>query len=140
MRDALAPKTRKLASLLDGPVNRSTEFTMVIVYCVGPERGGPVCGHNAMLKFTDLPDWNWQDISAHLKCTKCGAIGYVDTRLNWSEVIDFNRPDAAWSSDEDRQCVAAFVSTMIKPRTAPMLVEIRSIDGPPNLTPHAVVG
>jgi hypothetical protein len=24
-------------------VNRSTDFTMVIVYCVGPERGGPVC-------------------------------------------------------------------------------------------------
>jgi rubredoxin len=90
------PWRRKPASWLrywDGPVNRSTEFTMVIVYCVGPERGGPVCGHNSMLKFADLPDWNWQDISAHLKCTKCGAIGYVDTRLNWSEVIDFNRPD-----------------------------------------------
>jgi hypothetical protein len=51
----------------------------------------PVCGHNAMLKFADLPDWTWQDISAHLKCTKCGAVGYVDTRVNWSEVIDFNK-------------------------------------------------
>jgi hypothetical protein len=51
-----------------------------------------VCGHNAMLKFADLPDWHWQDISAHLRCTKCGAIGYVDTRLNWSEVIDSNSP------------------------------------------------
>jgi hypothetical protein len=45
-----------------------------------------------MLKFADLPDWHWQDISAHLRCTKCGAIGYVDTRLNWSEVIDSNSP------------------------------------------------
>jgi hypothetical protein len=25
------------------------------------------------------------------KCTKCGAIGDVDTRLDWSEVINFNK-------------------------------------------------
>jgi hypothetical protein len=88
------PWRRKPASWLrywDGPINRSTGFTVVIVYCVGPERGGPVCGHNSMLKLADLPDWDWHDISAHLKCTKCGAIGYVDTRLNWSEVINFNK-------------------------------------------------
>jgi hypothetical protein len=58
-----------------------------IVYCVGPERGGPVCGHNAMLKLADLPDWEWPD----LKCSRCGAVGYVDTRLNWSEVINFDK-------------------------------------------------
>ena len=46
-----------------------------------------------MLKLADLPDWQWQQISAHLKCTKCGAVGYVDTRPNWSDVIDFSRPD-----------------------------------------------
>jgi hypothetical protein len=93
MRHALASETCKLASLYwSGPVNRTAGFSVVIVYCVGPEQGGLVCGHNAMLKFADLPDWSWQDISAHLKCTKCGAIGYVDTRLNWSEVIDFNSP------------------------------------------------
>jgi len=34
-------------------------------------------------------------ISAHLMHTKqCGAIGYVDTRLNWSEVIAPGLPDA----------------------------------------------
>ena len=88
------PWRRKPASWLrywDGPVNRNAGFTMVIVYCVGPERGGPVCGRNAMLKLADLPDWTWPQISAHLKCTKCGAIGYVDIRLNWSEVINFNK-------------------------------------------------
>lgn len=34
---------------------------------------------------------DWRDISAHLKCTKCGTVGYVDTRLDWCEVIDFNK-------------------------------------------------
>jgi hypothetical protein len=43
------------------------------------------------LPLKDLPDWDWYEISAHLRCTKCGTVGYVDTRLNWSEVIDFNR-------------------------------------------------
>jgi hypothetical protein len=66
-------------------------FRTIIVYCVGPKRGGPRCYHNASLKLSDLPEWGWQDISAHLKCTECGAVGYVDTRLNWSEVIDFNK-------------------------------------------------
>jgi hypothetical protein len=46
-------RVRSLDRLLDG-----------IVYCVGPERGGPLCGHNAMSKFADPPAWNWQDISA----------------------------------------------------------------------------
>jgi hypothetical protein len=88
------PWRRKPARWLrywEGPVNRDAGFSVVIVYCVGPEKGGPVCGHNAVLKLADLPDWQWSEISAHLKCTKCGAIGYVDTRLNWSEVINFNK-------------------------------------------------
>jgi hypothetical protein len=33
----------------------------------------------------------WQEISAHLRCTVCGTVGYVDTRNNWSEVINFNK-------------------------------------------------
>jgi hypothetical protein len=49
------------------------------------------CHHNASLRLADLPDWDWRDISAHLRCTKCGTVGYVDTRLNWSEVINFNK-------------------------------------------------
>jgi hypothetical protein len=39
----------------------------------------------------DLPDWDWREISAHFRCTKCGAVGYVDTRMDWNEVIDFNK-------------------------------------------------
>ena len=35
----------------------------------------------------DLPT----DILAHLKCTKCGSVGWVDPRPNWGEVINYNR-------------------------------------------------
>jgi hypothetical protein len=43
------------------------------------------------LRLAELPDWDWYEISAHLRCTECGAVGWVDTRLDWSEVIDFNK-------------------------------------------------
>jgi hypothetical protein len=63
-----------------------------LVYRVGPARlQSYTCDHNASLRLDDLPEWDCYDISAHRKCTKCGAIGYVDTRLNWSVVIDFNK-------------------------------------------------
>jgi hypothetical protein len=62
----------------------------VLVYCVGPPKG-KLCGHCGSLILKDLADWDWYQISAHLRCTKCGTVGYVDTRLNWSEVIDFNK-------------------------------------------------
>jgi hypothetical protein len=65
-----------------------------MVYCVGPARLQSyhnACHHNASQRLDDLPEWDWYDISAHLKCTKCGTVGYVDTRLDWSEVIDFNK-------------------------------------------------
>jgi hypothetical protein len=32
-----------------------------------------------------------RQISPHFRCTKCGTVGYVDTRMDWSEVIDFNK-------------------------------------------------
>jgi hypothetical protein len=35
-------------------------------------------------------EWDWRDISAHLRCTRCGTVGYVDMRVDWSEVINFN--------------------------------------------------
>jgi hypothetical protein len=79
----------------EGPVNPDAGFKTVLVYCVGPDnlRGSyhNACHHNGCLKLDELPDWDWRDISAHLRCTKCGTVGYVDTRLNWSEVIDFNK-------------------------------------------------
>jgi len=87
------PWRRKPARWLrywEGSVNRNAGFTMVLVYCVGPPKGKP-CGHCGRLPLQDLRDWDWRDISAHLRCTACGTVGYVDTRLNWSEVIDFNK-------------------------------------------------
>jgi hypothetical protein len=87
------PWRRKPARFLrywTGPVDREATgasgkpFKTVLVYCVN-------CHHNGRLKLADLPDWDWSDISAHLACTDCGRVGWVDTRLDWSEVIDFSR-------------------------------------------------
>jgi len=79
-----------------GPINRTAGFKTMLVYCVGPDAehsdgSYKACHHNSRLRFDDLPDLDWQDISAHLKCTKCGTVGYVDTRLDWTEVINFNK-------------------------------------------------
>lgn len=65
--DALASKTSTMASLLGRPRQSERGLHLVIVY------------------------WQWPQIPAHLKCTKCGAFGYVDTWNNWSEVIYFNK-------------------------------------------------
>jgi hypothetical protein len=59
----------------------------------------------------DLPDWDWREISAHFRCTKCGTVGYVDTRMDWTEVIDFNKGIsrcvvARGASKEDQACPA----------------------------------
>ncbi|QIG91968.1 MULTISPECIES: hypothetical protein [unclassified Bradyrhizobium] len=65
------PWRRKPAQFLrywTGPVDRNGDFKTVLIFCVG---------------------WDWHDISAHLKCTACGKVGWVDTRLDWGEVIDF---------------------------------------------------
>jgi hypothetical protein len=78
----------------NGPVNRAAGFKTILVYCLGPghlQSYHERCHHNGRLKLNDLPDWDWRDISAHLKCTKCGTVGYVDTRVDWSEVINFNK-------------------------------------------------
>jgi hypothetical protein len=76
------------------PVNLNAGFKTVVVFCLGPAK--PVsyyarCQHNGRLKLADLPPWDWSDISAHLRCTACGTVGYVDTRVDWSEVINFNK-------------------------------------------------
>jgi hypothetical protein len=73
-------RRRKPASFLrywSGPV-RDTGFESVLVYCLGAQ--GYRCHHHGRLKVADLPEWDWYDISAHLKCTECGAIGWVDVR------------------------------------------------------------
>jgi hypothetical protein len=70
-------------------VDRNAGFKTVLIYCLGAQ--GHRCHHNGRLRLHDLPDWDWYDISAHLKCTECGAVGWVDTRLDWSEVINFSK-------------------------------------------------
>jgi len=65
-------------------------FKTVLVCCVGPPKGER-CWHNAEVPLDRLPDWDWQDICAHLRCTKCGTVGFVDCRPSWSEVIDYCR-------------------------------------------------
>ena len=54
-------------------------FKTILVYCVGPP-DGERCWHSSAVKLDDLPEWQWPDILAHLKCTKC-----VDPRPNWGE-------------------------------------------------------
>jgi hypothetical protein len=49
------------------------------------------CHHNGRLDLADLPDWDWSEIAAHLKCSECNNVGWVDTRLAWSEVINFKQ-------------------------------------------------
>jgi hypothetical protein len=68
-------------------------FKTILVYCVGPPVGDPRprCWHNARISLDSLPEWPWHDICAHLKCTKCGSIGWVDPRPDWTEVINFNK-------------------------------------------------
>jgi hypothetical protein len=73
---------------------KAAGFKTILVYCVGladMRTTRDRCYHNSRLKLDDLPEWRWQDISAHLKCTKCGTVGYVDTRPDWCEVINFNK-------------------------------------------------
>jgi hypothetical protein len=65
-------------------------FKTILVYCAGPQ-AGPRCWHWPEVRLDDLPDWDWYDICAHLKCTQCGSIGWVDPRPNWCEVINFNK-------------------------------------------------
>lgn len=76
-----------------GKPDRRAQVKSILVYCVAGE-SQKVCGHNSLVRIADLPDWDWADISAHFRCTKCGAVGWVDTRANWSDVIDFNKPSA----------------------------------------------
>jgi hypothetical protein len=64
-----------------------------LFYCVGSpvDDRYPRCGHSAAMNLGHLPDWQWPDILAHLKCTKCGSVGWVDPSPNWGEFINYNK-------------------------------------------------
>jgi hypothetical protein len=94
MRHAVASKTCLVVALLVGGSPSQTKadgFSRVSIWCVGHMPDGTRCHHNADIELDGLPDWPWQSVSAHLRCTECGCIGYVGTRLDWGEVINFNR-------------------------------------------------
>jgi hypothetical protein len=88
------PSTASIELLDQGkPVHRAGGWLPILVNCVGPPDRDPRprCWHNATIPLDSLPDWPWYDICAHLKCTKCGSVGWVDPRPNWPEVINFNK-------------------------------------------------
>jgi len=49
------------------------------------------CWHYAIVPLDRLPDWGWYDVCAHLKCTQCGSVGWVDPRPNWTEGIEYSK-------------------------------------------------
>ena len=66
-----------------GPVKRDIGFKSALVFCCGtidPSKGyRGEYHHIGRVALADQPDRDWYDISAHLRCTKCGFAGYVDT-------------------------------------------------------------
>jgi hypothetical protein len=63
-------------------------FKTILVYCVGPPVGDPP----AVLAQRQKPSRT--AVARHLrppKCTKCGSVGWVDPRPDWTEVIKFNK-------------------------------------------------
>ena len=72
---------------------KAAGYKTILVYCVGPPVGDqrPRCWHSAAVKLDDLPDWQWPDILAHLKCTQCGSVGWVDPRPKMGEVVNYNK-------------------------------------------------
>jgi hypothetical protein len=87
MSDALASEIRTLASLLGRP-GQSTEMPVLeLCLCIAlARRKVSSAGHCGRLPLKDLPEWDWREISAHSRCSKCGTVGYVDTRMDLSEV------------------------------------------------------
>jgi hypothetical protein len=122
-------------------------FRTVLVYCVGPAKPKSYhqrCHHRAVLKLDGLPEWDWYDISAHIKCTKCGSVGYVDTRPNLERRSQFQsrhwvmcgrvRLANDYSEIKIRLKFAPdapapnYEVDYNKPPTMPMLVAMRSVD------------
>jgi hypothetical protein len=91
MGHALASKTGTVVLCWSG--GTPTMAKMILVYCTGPSRGFDrrSCHHNARLSLDELPDCDWFDMSAYPLYTHCGPVGFVETRRDLSEVINFNK-------------------------------------------------
>jgi hypothetical protein len=86
----LAEKTRvSLYYWSGGSPSRSKAagFKTIMVYCMG-RPVGPSCCQSAQPGLDDVLDWDWYDICAHLKCSECSSVGWVDPR---SELERFDR-------------------------------------------------
>jgi hypothetical protein len=93
MRHALASKTRFPIAVLVWRLAFQSEIRRLQKHSGILRRPaqGPRCHHWSSKKLDDLPEWDWYDISAHLKCTQCGSVGWVDTRPNWPDIVNFNK-------------------------------------------------
>jgi hypothetical protein len=90
MRHALASKTSTLAQIL-GRSRQSRRWLQNRFGQLRRAAEGKALRSLRLPPLEALPDWDWREISAHLRCTVCGTVGYVDTRNDWSKVIDFNK-------------------------------------------------
>jgi hypothetical protein len=69
-----------------------------------------------ILQLADLPEWDWYDISAHLRCTQCGSVGFVETRLDWGEVINLEKAFADVNACKAGVNVFRTTCARVKPR------------------------
>ncbi|WP_244549653.1 hypothetical protein [Bradyrhizobium erythrophlei] len=83
-------KKQMISSIPDGPKFKCGVFGVVTGSgrgaagdSVHPAHTPKVINTTGRLKLVDLPNLDWYDISARLKCTACGKVGWVDTRLDW---------------------------------------------------------
>jgi hypothetical protein len=66
---------------------RSLDISSLSVWCQGKRLGGYRCDHCADGSLAGYPDdLPTSAIERRLVCTRCGAIGAVDARPNWTEL------------------------------------------------------
>ena len=62
-------------------------FRTILVYCAGRRsRSPPPLLHYAEVPLDILPDWDWYDVCAHLKYTRCGS-GSIHVRIGLKLLI-----------------------------------------------------
>lgn len=66
-------------------------FTKIRAYCLAWKRSGERCHHYGDVPLEVLPRERWDVIAPHFRCTECGAVGYVDLRVDWGEIVDFDK-------------------------------------------------
>jgi hypothetical protein len=88
------PWGRKPAPHLEywtGPVNRNAGFKTIIVHCLGPEKPASMSGASTMAGLTLLICRRGIGAISARTCAARPAGRDVDTRVDWSEVVNFNK-------------------------------------------------